>query len=420
MFWFFAIALCLLAAVFIIYPLWRGAKASNSEDVGLREKANIELFHERQEDLEADLAGGEIDQAQHDLLLLELKQKLLLDVSSDSGGNKNKIKQASSSSAEKGLKLTSLTVVLPLLFVLATPGAAYVLYEKWGFFDDVQLTDLYQRTVNNSGDVEEAKALIIALGEAVQEDEQPWTLYFLGENFANVSMFNEAAIVYQRSANLLDESPEKALVLGRVALAKYILAGFEVTAEVLEVINQARDINPSEISILQLLAADAEQREDYEAAIEYWRLLIQSNPNSEQAQSLRNNIAAAQLILARDNPELNAGASINVSISLADGVEVPDNLRVFVAARNAEREGMPPLAAVDLLAGELPTIVRLDNFSAVGPFNLSSASTVYVSALVSFAGIASPQAGDYRVVSQNFSPNGQNVDIELIISNQIQ
>jgi hypothetical protein len=43
-----------------------------------------------------------------------------------------------------------------------------------------------------------------------------------------------------------------------------------------------------------------------------------------------------------------------------------------------------------------------------------------VSALVSYSGTASPQAGDYRVVSQNFSPNGQNASIELVISEQVQ
>ena len=96
------------------------------------------------------------------------------------------------------------------------------------------------------------------------------------------------------------------------------------------------------------------------------------------------------------------------------------DLRVFVAARNADREGMPPLAAVDLLVSDLPQVIRLDDFSAVGPFNLSSADTVYVSALVSYSGAASPQSGDYRIVSQNFSPNGQNASIELVISEQVQ
>jgi hypothetical protein len=187
----------------------------------------------------------------------------------------------------------------------------------------------------------------------------------------------------------------------------------------LAVVNEARSINPSEISILQLLAADAEQREDYAAAIEYWRLLIQSSPNSEQAQSLRTNIAAAQLILARDNPDLAQGPSISVRLSLEAGIELPANLRVFIAARNAAQEGLPPLAAVAITVGELPAVIRLDDSTAVGPFNLSSAETVFVSALVSYSGVAAPNTGDYRVVSQSFSPNGQNAEIELVLADLV-
>lgn len=401
----------MLAALFVVLPLWKSGRSAKTLNSAARKEANVALYHERKRELELDLESAQIDQQQFDVLLLELQQGLLTDVSADEGADK----------PQELAAISRLTLAVPLILVLATPVAAYALYQHWGFLDDVNLTDLYSRTVNNTGDAEEARRLIIELGQAAQKNpEQPWTLYFLAENFANVSMFNEAAIAYQRAADLLDDSPDKALVLGRVALAKYILAEFQITPEVLAVINKSRDINSSEVSILQLLAVDAEQREDYTAAIEYWRLLIQVNPNSEQAQTLRANIAAAQQILARDNPELLSGASVDVSLRLAEGLELPDELRVFVAARNAEREGMPPLAAVQLRVSDLPQVIRLDDLSAVGPFNLSSADTVYVSALVSYSGTASPQAGDYRVVSQNFSPNGQNASIELVISEQVQ
>ena len=69
--------------------------------------------------------------------------------------------------------------------------------------------------------------------------------------------------------------------------------------------------------------------------------------------------------------------------------------------------------------GALPTVFRLDNSSAVGPFNLSSAETVYVSALVSFAGVASPNSGDYRVVSENFAVTDGEIEIDLTISEQV-
>jgi cytochrome c-type biogenesis protein CcmH len=179
-------------------------------------------------------------------------------------------------------------------------------------------------------------------------------------------------------------------------------------------------INPAEFSSLQLLSLDAETNGDYQAAIGYWRLMIQVNPNSQQAQELRSNIAEAQQILA--GPEGNgeqAGPRIEVNVELADGLEFPPQLRVFVAARNAEQEGLPPLAAIDMLVGDLPATVTLDNNLAVGPFNLSSASTVFITATVSRSGSATVQSGDFRVVSQNFAPNGEHSIIDLIISEAV-
>lgn len=402
----------------MLVPLWLRSRSLSYVGAALRRDANIALFHERRDELEADFTAGNIDQLSYDALVLELQQSLLIDVSSDDDTAISNEVVEKTQNDKPGL--FKLAFVVPVIFTLALPIAAYVLYERWGYLDEVALTDLFARTINNQDDVEEAKSLIISLGQAAQKNpDQPWPLYFLGENFANVGMFTEASRSYEMAAALLDDTPDKALVLGRVALSQYILAEFKITPSVLAIVEEARAINPSEISILQLLAADAEQREDYAEAIEYWRLLIQSSPNSQQAQTLRTNIAAAQMILERDNPDIAQGPSINVRLSLAEGLDLPANLRVFIAARNAAQEGLPPLAAVAITVSELPTVIRLDNSSAVGPFNLSSAETVFVSALVSYAGVASPSTGDYRVVSQNFSPNGQNAEIELVLADLV-
>ena len=436
MFWVLTVGLLLLASLFIILPVWLRSREENGESAELRKEANIALFHERSFELENDLSAGNLDQGQFDSLLIELQKSLLADTSFNeqdapasvekfivnSSQKKNFNKIDNRKNQKKGsVSRLSATNLIPVILAMLIPVLAYSLYGQWGYIDDVELMDLFQRTVNNTGDPGEAQALIVSLGEAVQADEErPWAWYFLGENFANLSMFTEAEIAYQRSSVLFDEGPEKALVLGRVALAKYINSGLEFNQEILDVIAQAREINPNEVSILQLLAADAEQREDYTVAIQYWRLLIQANPNSEEAQMLRQSIASAQQVLAANGEEIDVGPIVEINLSVADGIVLDENLRVFVAVRNAAREGMPPLAATDLRFSNLPLTIQLDNSSAVGPFNLASADTVYVSALVSFAGVANPQIGDYRVVSENFSHNGQHTVIDLLISEQVQ
>ena len=425
LFWVFASGLFVLASLFVILPLWRGRNKQN-RDKELRKNLNVSLFYERQEALKAELGASNIGQEQFDQLTAELQYTLLTDISAIDEPSQTlregKKRNDPKNDKEIGspIALTSASFIIPFIFVLLGPLITYVLYDHWGYLSDVEMMDVFQRTVDNRDDPEEVQSLIVSLGASVQENEnQPWTWYFLAENFANIGMFSEAQIAYSRSAELLEDTPEKALVLGRVAMSMYINAGLQFTSEVLGIIDQARAINPNEISILQLLASDASENEKYEEAIQYWRLLIQANPNSEQAQQLRLNISAAQQILTERSPD-RAGPIIEVAIALAEGLVLNENLRVFIAARNADREGMPPLAATSLVVGNLPMTVQLDNGSAVGPFNLSSAENIFVSALVSYAGTATPQVGDYRVVSEIFNHKDEPNEVKLIIAERVQ
>lgn len=417
MFWIFTAILFVMAVGFVLLPLLiRNSAESFAEDAS-RKNENIALFQERSDELENELASGNLSQAEFDVLIQEMQQSLLSDVSDEELVLKSK--------TQKGKKATAKTPAtnfsIPLLLCLLMPVVAYGLYSEWGFKKDVELMELFQRTVNNQDNPQESQNLIVSLGEVVQaDDERPWAWYFLAENFASIGMFAEAEIAYTQSAGRMEDSPEKALVLGRVAMAKYILAEFTFTADILNVIDEARAINPNELSVLQLLAADAEEREDFETAIEYWRLIIQSNPNSEQAQILRRSIAIAQQRLAGDGQDVAAGPTIEIDLSLAEGMELLDgNLRVFVAVRNAAQEGLPPLAAIDLTVADLPANIQLDNSYAVGPFNISSAATVFVSAAISFSGSATPSSGDYRSQSDNFSHNGQRAVISLEIVDRV-
>jgi len=414
LFWIFTAILFVMAIGFVLLPLWVRNRAESFVEDASRKNENVALFQERSDELENELSSGNLSQAEFDVLIQETQQSLLLDVSDEEIATKTK--------REKKLAAKSPTynLVIPLLLCLAMPLVAYGLYEEWGFKNDVELMGLFQRTVNNRDNPQESQDLIRRLGEVVQADDyRPWAWYFLAENFASIGMFTEAEIAYRQSAARMEETPEKALVLGRVAMAKYILAEYTFTADILEVIGKARAINPNEISVLQLIAADAEEREDFETAIEYWRLIIQSNPNNEQAQTLRRSIAIAQQRLAGDGQDVAAGPTIEINLSLAEGLEIDGGLRVFVAVRNAAQEGLPPLAAIDLTVADLPANIQLDNSFAVGPFNISSAETVFVSASVSFTGSATPTSGDYRSQSDNFSHNGQRAVISLEIIDRV-
>lgn len=408
LFWTLAALLAVMAIAFFVIPFYR-ANGGDEEAVGsVQRSENLLLFAERESELAEDLAAGEIDSEEHATLLRELQQSLLDDVQD------TKPKRAPIAISSRGWLVIGLIAV-------SLPAVSVTLYQRWGFIDDVQVMGLFQESLAAQGDVAAASALVTELGELVKNgSENPWVWYFLGENFATIGRFNEAEISYRQAAERLSGQPEEALVLGRAALALYIKSEFRFTPELNALIEQAQAINPNEIAVIQLLAADAQNRGDYAAAIANWRILIQLDPNSPEAQALRGEIANAQRLLREESGEEIVGPEIEVRLALAEGLSLDPNLRVFVAVRSAEREGMPPLAAVGLSVADLPTTISLDNSSQVGPFNLSSADLVRVSALVSLNGTANPSRGDYRVVSDDFAHNGQHAIVTLTISDEVE
>ncbi|MDG2162455.1 MAG: c-type cytochrome biogenesis protein CcmI [Gammaproteobacteria bacterium] len=408
LFWTLAALLAVMAIAFFVIPFYR-ANGGDEEAVGsVQRSENLLLFAERESELAEDLAAGEIDSEEHATLLRELQQSLLDDVQD------TRPKRAPIAISSRGWLVIGLIAV-------SLPAVSVTLYQRWGFIDDVQVMGLFQESLAAQGDVAAASALVTELGELVKNgSENPWVWYFLGENFATIGRFNEAEISYRQAAERLSEQPEEALVLGRAALALYIKSEFRFTPELNALIEQAQAINPNEIAVIQLLAADAQNRGDYAAAIANWRILIQLDPNSPEAQALRGEIANAQRLLREESGEEIVGPEIEVRLALAEGLSLDPNLRVFVAVRSAEREGMPPLAAVGLSVADLPTTISLDNSSQVGPFNISSADLVRVSALVSLNGTANPSRGDYRVVSDDFAHDGQHAIVTLTISDEVE
>lgn len=439
-FWILTIFLFGLAAGFVLWPVLSykriGAQQALEERVAqgrkTRQAVNVALYKDKQNELEADLNSGAMSQDEYEETLLELQQNLLADVDDESvaSGSVPRAAKKGKSKREKGAATGANSWMLPLVMVVLIPLIAYPLYLQWGFIRDVELMELFERTVNNTDDVAEAQALIIELGEIVRasddgtgpnnlNDGNEWVWFFLGRNFSSLGMFAEAEAAFYQSSRRLEEGGEKAMVLGNYAMMNYVINDRQIDQDLQQIIDEGLKNNPNDRGLLELLSIDAEIREDWEEAIDYWRLLIQQDPNSQQARTFRGRIAQAQILLGDNGQNEGATPVVDVRLAIAEGLELDGNLRVFIAARNAAREGMPPLAAQAVTVAELPTTIRLDDSSAVGPFNLSSADSVYISALVSNTGVATPRSGDYRVVSETFSHNGQHALIDLVISDQV-
>ena len=79
-----------MAVGFVLLPLWIRNRAESFVEDASRKNENIALFQERSDELENELASGNLGKAEFDVLIQEMQQSLLLDVSDEELTTKNK------------------------------------------------------------------------------------------------------------------------------------------------------------------------------------------------------------------------------------------------------------------------------------------------------------------------------------------
>lgn len=397
MFWILSLLLAALAALFVVLPILRHQQGARQVGIADRNAANLVIFKERLHELEHDYTEGLLDHSQYEALKTELERTLLTDVS-------DSVSENTVSDAGTGL-LRSPFKLIPLLAVLAAIPLSYLLYEAWGFRDDLEVANIFQRSLADGDNPEAIRDRIFELGAVVERDpENGWALYFIARHLVSLGQVEEAARFFERAAQYIDNPMDRAVVLGQYAQTQYIASGQQMTEQVNEIISQAQRLNPNEPAVLQLLGADAFVNQNYQAAVTYWQRLLNLNPGPEEAQFLQQVIAQAQQMAGTQPSDAQtavaaSGPQIQLSLSVAAEIDLPAQTRVFVSVQNTQAGG-PPLAAKLMTLADLPTVVTLSNADAVGPFNLGSAETVEVVATISVSGTADVQAGDYQARSE--------------------
>ena len=115
------------------------------------------------------------------------------------------------------------------------------------------------------------------------------------------------------------------------------------------------------------------------------------------------------------SPMTPSGTVVRVLVELGPDVRVPPQTAVFVFAR--EPGGSPmPVAVRRLTAAELPTVVTLDDTSAMqAGRNLSSVPRVEIVARVSRSGSVTPGPGDVEGISAPLQPKAQKQVVGLLV-----
>ena len=365
--------LVLLSGLFYLMPSRRAGDA----DADL-ERANVEWYRLRQQELAAEGADALQDDAR--LRLLEDEQ------------------QAAAAVPTASARSFPVWVLLPVVAVFSS-GLYYLL----GGAPDVMISRQLE-SLDDKSTPQQMQALMNAVeARSARRPENLDYVALLGRYYMGREDYSRAAQTY---ADLAREVPEDAYALASAAQAEYLAAGRQLSPEARLRAEQALAIDPHQRTALGLLGMASFEQQQYRAAMAYWqRLLAVETPDSDSARMITGVIEMARQRLGEAGesvPEAapavaqaGAGAAggpgasaagVTVEVSLPAGASVAATDTVFVLARNAASDSRMPIAVQRLQAGQLPLTLRLDDSNSMAGQKLSDTESVLVVVQVSPTG----------------------------------
>ncbi|GAA5193462.1 c-type cytochrome biogenesis protein CcmI [Ferrimonas gelatinilytica] len=407
-FWIGIAALTLLALALIWLPFWRRSRlARQASDAQLRKETNLNLFNEREAELDTDLAEGRINQSEYDALKQEMQLTLLQNIEQE----------------EDVLARQSPTVLWPItMSIVLTLVSGYTYYDL-GRHSDWNAPHSAQQADPHAGmNPEQLMAMRLQQMENHVEknptDSQAW--FSLGHAYISSSQYRKAIDAFDTVMGLVGVHAE---LLGPKATAMYYLADQNITPEVQVVIDQALADDEKDPATRLLLGMDAFFTARYEDAIGHWEMILTSPRTDVDRDAIQGAIAQARTMLQngeampQDAVHQSEGSqvhdsdagSITVTVTLDSAVAQHANATdtVFIYARPTKGPGMP-LAVARVQVADLPTTVVLDDSKAMSPqMVISSAEQVMIIATVNHDGSPAPTPGDLVGQAQDIALGSQ-------------
>ncbi len=400
LFWIL-VAVMLLVAVGLLIPPLFGRSALTDQD---RKAQNVAIARERLQELEAEHAAGNLD----DATLAQARRELELALADD---------VADGEDAPAGAAGRSPAMLVAI--VLLVPALAIGLYRMLGNPDAIHpgaaADSLAQGHAGQKMTLPEmAERLKQKLTEH-PDNAQGW--YLLGRTYMQMRRYDEAAKAFEKLHGLVGDEPG---VLLPWADALAMQQGGKVSGKAFELVKRVLAANPHEPTALWLAGMGYAQAGEPEQAVRHWkRLLPQLQDDPQAQQEVKTLIARAEKALghtvevdavavAKKSPAAG-GTRLTVTVdldpALKDQVSPEDTVFVFARALN----GPPmPLAVVRKQVKDLPLTVTLDDSMAMIPqMKLSRFPQVRIEARISKSGQAMPQSGDLKGEVSPVSPTGQ-------------
>ncbi|MBN2886424.1 MAG: c-type cytochrome biogenesis protein CcmI [Chromatiaceae bacterium] len=421
-FWILASGLVALALLFVVVPLLRAQEERAPVE---QDALNLEVFRQRLGELDADLAGGFLDQDQYAAARRDLERDLLHDID----GSETRREYAGSALGRWTLAAV-LAALVPLLSVqlylqlgeqsailpptAARPAQASSTEELPPM--EVLVERLEERLRQNPEDIEGWLMIgrtYFALEQPLKGQEALHKAHRLDpERLDAMLAYAEAQLATGQRATDSAEQPqaliEQALKQDATnpnarwlnGLLAYRQGDFGTAASAWQGILDELDPNAPEAAELRGMVADARQRLDMPASASTEAAAPPASssaapPTTHQSGTV---VAEAPENAAATPPETAIAAASGLDVlvqldpALAEEIQPGDSL--FVFARAAAGPPMP-LAVVRLTASELPARVRLDDSLAMNPgLSLSAFPEVMLIARVSKSGQTAAQPGD--------------------------
>ncbi len=298
---------------------------------------------------------------------------------------------------KKGADCSWLTSMITSL-VLSLGG--FGLYSVWGSLHLVNTQKSYEYLMQTLADLKDMpelteKDVSEALAKAEQSIEpHPMLWEKMGQIYQSLSWHDKSVESLEKAYDL---NPNDVDLMRQLAYARSMLNRGKIEENDLMLITKILSLNPDDAPTLNLLAMNAFQRGQYEAALDFWEdIQARTDAKGIGNEALNRAIYQSRLKLGLVQP-----VEIKADIQILDGVdtsELSQDTPVFVAVKSPE--GGPPLAVKKLTLQALPTTITLDGSDTMMGAQLEQGTQVVILARIARSMDPIARPGDIEGVSE--------------------
>ena len=331
-----------------------------------------------------------------------------------------------------------------LLTAILIPASALGTYLIRGPHDEVALATMLEAQNQSVGEEQRSMAETVEFvrkleGVAHSNPDRAEYWFMLGNYRMGLESYEPAVDAYLKAGTLY---PLDTGISAKIAEAQYLADNLRLTDRVRQQIDTVLEADPHNLIVLSILANAAFQAKQYQAAISFWqRALIALPEGSPTAQSVQTNIEQMQRVAGVHNSavsqsgdiatstadasateatdDVESGPSLDVLVSLGEGVVAEPGTTVFVLARQYQGPPMP-VVVERLSAAQLPARLRMDDSKVmVRGRSLADFDQLELVARLSYTGSPAAQSGDYQVLYGPVNAEQATDVIELIIDQPV-